>query len=335
MKKQKDRNKKDLSEFQRYVRGEMTKRQENAFQRKLQRDQFAAEALEGLETLKPDEALKDISMLEKRLSSRISRGKNYTYYRIAASVAVLMIISSIFLVVNRKVRTEEIGGIPSPAVIMETPEQTPVKQETKTSDQEQRAGIQEAAGQKGEMKSGPSAPVSVEEKAGVRENVVTKTDAVGEPAALNAMAQEQPLAAGKAETDVVKVAAVAEDAEVENPAAGMEKKAARAAAVSAAYRESDRVAPEPLPGMSNYEEYLRENVRLPQQLQPGDSVMVEIIVVMDSTGKIIRTRIIDSPGEVFSEEARRLIEEGPRWNPAKSGGLQAEDSVELKILFRR
>ena len=44
--KEKDNNlKSSLSELQRYTRGEMTKREENAFQRKLQNDPFTEEAM--------------------------------------------------------------------------------------------------------------------------------------------------------------------------------------------------------------------------------------------------------------------------------------------------
>ncbi len=53
MKEEKNKTSKPVSEFQRYIRGEMTKRQENAFQRKLQRDPFAAEAAEGYSQISP------------------------------------------------------------------------------------------------------------------------------------------------------------------------------------------------------------------------------------------------------------------------------------------
>ncbi|MCJ7447248.1 MAG: carboxypeptidase-like regulatory domain-containing protein [Bacteroidales bacterium] len=100
--KGKDKNKKStLSEFIRYTRGEMTSREENAFQRKLQKDPFAEEATEGFSEISHQEADKDLERLGKRLKNRI-RGRNrIIYYRIAASVAVLMIISSVFLIIQR------------------------------------------------------------------------------------------------------------------------------------------------------------------------------------------------------------------------------------------
>ena len=97
-----DKNKKStLSEFIRYTRGEMTPREENAFQRKLQKDPFAEEAAEGFSGISPQEADKDLEHLGKRLKIRIRGRKRIIYYRIAASVAMLMIISSVFLIIQR------------------------------------------------------------------------------------------------------------------------------------------------------------------------------------------------------------------------------------------
>lgn len=332
MKEEEDRNKRELSEFQRYVRGEMTKRQENAFQRKLQRDPFAAEAAEGLETLKADEAMKDLSNLERRLNSRISRRKRYIYYRIAASVAIMMIISSVFFFVNRKEKPGETGEIPAPAVVAEKSESGPVSiPEEKTSLKESELIAETVPVRVQEEKKGETgAP-------GVTDDAKNAAELISVPLEVKAIAaaEEQVLVAEKVEAEEVPAAAAKEDAVVEYQAAAMDRKAAKAQAVPATFRESEHVAPEPITGKNDFEKYLRENIRIPAQLPAGDTVMVEVSIIVTSTGQIKSIRIIDSPGEDFSNEARRLIEEGPAWNPAKSGGTQVEDSVRLKILFRR
>lgn len=331
MKEEEDRNKRELSEFQRYVRGEMTKRQENAFQRKLQRDPFAAEAAEGLETLKPDEAMKDLSTLGRRLNSRISRRKRYIYYRIAASVAIMMIISSVFFFVNRREKPGETGGIPAPAVVAEKSESGPVSiPEEKTSSKESELIAETVpVREQEEKKVETGAP-------GVTDDAKNAADPISAPPEVKGIsAEEQVLVAEKVEAEEVPAAAAKEVAVVEYQAAAMDRKAAKAQAVPATFRESERIAPEPIAGKNDYEKYLKENTRIPLQLSAGDTVMVEVSIIITSTGQIKSIRIIDSPGEDFSNEARRLIEEGPAWNPAKSGGTQVEDSVRLKILFRR
>src|SRR4030042_1435948 len=97
----KKNNKSRLSEFIRYTRGEMTRREENAFQRELQKDPFAEDAEEGISHISAEEALSDLYILEKRLKTRISGRQRIIYYRVAASIAVLMIISSVFIIINK------------------------------------------------------------------------------------------------------------------------------------------------------------------------------------------------------------------------------------------
>ena len=101
MKEKTRKRKGPLSEFERYIRGEMTNREENAFQRNLQRDPFAAEATEGFSEISSRESTEDMDRLEKKLKERIKPARRVLYYRIAASVAVLMAISSVFVIVER------------------------------------------------------------------------------------------------------------------------------------------------------------------------------------------------------------------------------------------
>jgi len=99
-----DRNKhrkNSSSDFLRYKRGEMTGEERNSYERELQKDSFAEEASEGFELLSPKESQLDLKDLHKRIGTRTSMRKGIVYYRIAASVAVLMVISTIFILVER------------------------------------------------------------------------------------------------------------------------------------------------------------------------------------------------------------------------------------------
>jgi|WetSurMetagenome_2_1015567.scaffolds.fasta_scaffold120393_1 TonB family protein len=106
--KEEDKNRKtDLSDLLRYHGTEMTGKERNAFERKLQKDPFAEEAAEGFSVISSDETLKDIERLKRKLKSRVSRQQRVMYFRIAASVAVLMLISSIFFLSNRSKNADE------------------------------------------------------------------------------------------------------------------------------------------------------------------------------------------------------------------------------------
>jgi hypothetical protein len=97
-----DRNKgKETSEFLRYSGSEMTDRERHAFERELQRDPFAAEAAEGFSEISSSGAASDLSELDTRLKKRISGRRKITFYSAAASIAVLMILSSVFLLIQK------------------------------------------------------------------------------------------------------------------------------------------------------------------------------------------------------------------------------------------
>lgn len=90
-----------LHDFLRYRKGGMSGKEKNSFERELQKDPFAEEAMEGMLSVTPEEFSADVNRLKAAVKARSRSRKSYIYYRIAASVAVLMIISSVFYVVNR------------------------------------------------------------------------------------------------------------------------------------------------------------------------------------------------------------------------------------------
>jgi len=99
-----DRNKNKKSspsDFIRYTDDKMNGEERNAFERELQKDPFAKEASEGFASISKQEALEDISYLHKHLKKRVFKRQRSIFYRIAASIAVLMVVSSIFIIVEK------------------------------------------------------------------------------------------------------------------------------------------------------------------------------------------------------------------------------------------
>jgi hypothetical protein len=97
-----NRNKKILlTDFLRYREGAMTGEEKNYFERELQKNPFAEEAAKGFDLISQEEALKDVNLLQKRLSVKVSGRKRFMVYRIAASIAVLMVISTVFIIIER------------------------------------------------------------------------------------------------------------------------------------------------------------------------------------------------------------------------------------------
>lgn len=115
-----------LSGFLRYKKGEMTGEERNLFERELQKDSFAEEAAEGFDEVTAEVLGKDVSHLEERLRKRTTRTRRLLIYRVAASIAVLMIVSSVFLVLENRNRTSEVLAVSEKKVVMEIAESQPV-----------------------------------------------------------------------------------------------------------------------------------------------------------------------------------------------------------------
>jgi TonB family protein len=79
---------------------------------------------------------------------------------------------------------------------------------------------------------------------------------------------------------------------------------------------------------------VEENIRVPETLKAGEKAIVIVNFIVRNTGEIDSLKVIRSPGDEFSSEAKRLIIEGPQWRPAKSDGERIDDEVRIRIVFK-
>jgi len=122
-----NKNKKNsLSEFLRYKRGEMTGEERNSFEREIQKDPFTEEASEGFELLSTEEIVYDFKKLQKRIDSKSAVKKGFIFYRIAASVAVLTIISTVFILIERDRPEKKLAEAENKALTIEIIKEEPV-----------------------------------------------------------------------------------------------------------------------------------------------------------------------------------------------------------------
>jgi hypothetical protein len=123
-----NRNKKSrLSEFLRYQKDEMSAKERNSFERELQKDPFAEEAVEGFASITHEEASKDILQLQKHIKLKTVSHHRMIFYRIAASVAVLLVISSVFLIVERNKSVSQLSVADTNKANLEIAENFPIK----------------------------------------------------------------------------------------------------------------------------------------------------------------------------------------------------------------
>jgi hypothetical protein len=91
--------------------------------------------------------------------------------------------------------------------------------------------------------------------------------------------------------------------------------------------------PEPVLGKSAFDKYIDKNIRRPDTLT-GKRVVVVLNILVRQNGKVDSIAIVRSPGKQFSNEAIRLLQEGPAWKPAEDEGKPIEEKVRVRIVFK-
>ena len=341
-----------MSDFVHYQKDEMTGEERNSFEKKLQKDSFAEEAAEGFSLLSPEEISSDLNDLQKQIKSRTVKRQRFMVYRIAASVAVLMVISTLLIVINRNKTSKQlaINSVQSEKkqIIKEQP---PLKQIQAEAPPEKPAGLSE-------KKSGKT--VSRQLKMEKTKNVVPvdnkniakaqNKDSISE---IRTEVFQQSFtdkdiapAAGalaRVKTPESKAFEVKRDSQVQvRPDSSI---SALSEVVVVGYgtkrAESEKedlstgyAPPSPVNGKSNFDKYIKENLHRPDTITAGQRAVVVVSFMVRINGGIDSIRIVKSPGKIFSDEAIRLIKSGPSWKPAEDNGRLIEDEVRIRIVFR-
>ena len=318
--KNKSRN---LSDFLRYHKNEMSGEERNSFERDLQKDPFAEEASEGFSLITSDEAEKDLSAIKRKLERKTGKRSPVIYYRLAAAVAVLVTISVIFF--NNRNMNEETTlsknsteEVKAPLTIAEA---EPLKDKTESPN----------------LPVSPSPPPAARAEAEKKEAVYEVTD-------IDEITADQMMTKDSVTLKIDLLAASAVEDDDANPeeevkkmsdarVTGVALKEEAQAPLSARSKSApDIVSPEPVTGLDSFNIWIEKNIHDPDpDNNLEEAVIISFIVMKDST--IRNIKIISSPGEAFSREAKRLINEGPLWKPAMIDGKPLEKEHRLTIRF--
>ena len=272
------------------------------------KDSFEEEASEGLGRLNKDEAAEDLRDLEKRMAQRL-RKPIRVWIPAAAAVTIILIASTIYIGLFR--------------------ERQPAASETAMVDNTKKDTILIAMAEplnkvKAEVKVEVKAEGEAEVKAEVKAEDeliidIIEKEAVAEVVIVQAMPERAKAAqgapAGRAETRSAKNVAVA-DRETEY-----------------ASIPADR-APLPVGGMEELNTWISNNIRYPADavVRTRQQVILTFKVRVDST--VYDLKAERTPGDRFTEEAVRLLREGPHWAPAFLNGTPVEETVRLSLLFK-
>ena len=99
--------------------------------------------------------------------------------------------------------------------------------------------------------------------------------------------------------------------------------------------EYSYIPPRPEGGRNSFREFVKENMRYPASgLEEKIKGTVKLKFTVKTTGTIINMEVVKSLGDDFDKEAIRLVNEGPKWEPAERDGNIVEREVKVKIRFR-
>ena len=316
-----DRNKnKSLSftDFVHYLGDNMSGMERNSFERELQRDPFAEEASEGFASVTPGEALKDISALKKELKKRTARRQNIIFVRIAAAVAVLMIVSSVLIIIEKKSSPKQLAANTDKSEYLEITPSAPVtSQESKKELAEQTVSIPV---QKAARSAVP--PVNTEPVAPAAEKRIAGIEQNSQKEAMLAVKQDENV---RQEADTV---VLQESDAIEVTGMGISRERSEMKA-----RKESYAPPSPVCGKSEFDKYVRKEMRLKDSIASDQKVVVVLSFSVQTDGIIDSIKITESPGKLFSDEAIRLLRSGPAWKPAVENGKVIKEKVSLRIVL--
>lgn len=93
--------------------------------------------------------------------------------------------------------------------------------------------------------------------------------------------------------------------------------------------------PKPKGGVEGWNQYLASNIKYPASArEKGIQGMVVVAFVVDSEGKITGAEILKGIGGGCDEEALRVINASPDWEPGQQGGKDVNVRMRLPIQFQ-
>jgi hypothetical protein len=280
------------------------------------RDDFEEEASEGLGRLSRQEADEDLRELRGRMERRLRRPR-MIWLPAAAAAVILLVASAVYVSLfrERTVRVSEVvmteQEVTDTALIAMAEPVRKKKIQVAAPAEDKYRSVSQA---KGEV------PVAAE---AVPEVAAEDTEEVF--AVIEAEEEARPQdVVGEAVPGVTRTAALDKKAKAEEAPAA----AARVAATTP-YRQAS-----PVGGIEELSSWIRKNIRYPEEGVSGvrQVVVVTFRVAADST--LYDLKAERTPGDLFTEEAFRLLREGPRWIPAMKNNEIVDEEIRISIVFK-
>jgi len=364
VKKKKHSSHQDLDGLKKYLKGKSSSSEEHAIEKESLEDPFLEEALEGLGSHKPENIISDLDQLDTLIHTRSTTKKNtYTWmYRSAAAILVFAIASSIIYFLATRIDTisnqENISlkqdnienkqtEYPEEKIIEEIVQKTdsgnislPAVKEMPAEDQEslKPADIKQDVipqSQETDIKgeSGIDMQTLSEEK------IEIKTLSI-EPEPVSEEEIDYNLEIDESVTAIPQEFSVTEDLSTQPVKKQSKERLARSASpelsgVELSEGRQDLIVPEPADGFEDYEQYLSDSIKYPEDARINEvegTVIVQCSISSDSLP--IDCLVIKSLMKSCDEEAVRLIKEGPKWKLVSTADSDKPQKIVVEVEFR-
>jgi hypothetical protein len=355
----------DPEDLIRYSTNGLSDEERHALERETQRDSFMEEALEGYSSIHSDQAVQDLSRLQSRLKRRISGRRSMVWVGMAASVAVILTLGTLyFTVFNDKLgnldKTVAESESVEPAGGKGIPEDLKIRDEVEMDDPDateqspepeiQYRAVEPEVATIPEILDGGGDQPETDDNIEVEEPVIAddadsdeETEFIVADEVIIAEEDSQPsdnflmlemeAVEDMAQSRQLEGAVADEGVSMDAPQAAAKKESRSKSAVSSVEMLPDSIPALPVGGMESFNRYIEENIRYPDGGIQQASAVVVLTFSITNEGRPEQVQVEESPGEDFSIEAIRLLREGPAWSPAFIDSRPVVKRNRLKIEF--
>ena len=344
-----------LAEINRYLNNKMSNKERYEFERLLERDPFLADALDGISNFRVSDVEKDLNAIDILSGKKRKKINPVVYLFVAAGF--LLIIVSVFLFQNKDkkqvISSENIEQQNRVAkrdtlLFAEQVDTSKVDSsgiliaEVKSSDvEEAQASNASKIMHKNSTESQPEKGKTIGRKV-KRDTILVVPQKVApiqvdEPEIVDQLAKTE-IVTGEMETndDSISQAKNVTIKTEESTGGGndqLDESLNEVAEVKA--RPGLNAKTQPLGGRELFDTYLEENLQYPQSADQKKREVVRLKFMVSVSGVPNDFSIIKAPeNNDFSNEAIRLVKEGPKWSPAIKDGIPVEEEVTLRIIFK-
>ncbi|HLN22138.1 MAG TPA: hypothetical protein VK213_13680 [Bacteroidales bacterium] len=333
-----------------YLKGKLSGEERNVFEKQMQKDMFLDEAVEGLSELTAEQYEDDLKKLEKRLRNKTIRSQKVILYRVAASVAVL-IVASVFILIERDRTTmpqkEEVNleiAMNQPVLMPEEADQDKVSVSRDTPGTETRKKeelppvVSGNASDDNTYSTSQEKPAEQEiiqpsaSAAGV--NKEAEANAIPERASAPLSATSKSVRSFNTNYDAGRKGSITEEA----------KRAEIPGYINITLSSHDQILkessgqegtknyspPEPIAGIEEFKKYIINSILAKNIAKSQDSVIEAGFRVLPD-GSLDNIILKTSAGKNLSDEITKVLKEGPTWQAAEKNGVPVEEEVTLKI----